>query len=129
MVDDGGKKQSLAKQAAMQLAAGGSAGKSWTFFHTLETLGIYSTFSVFIPSGCVEVSIMHPLDLIKTRIQLQSNNLKPGDPNHYSGVGDCFKKMYKTEGIRSFWKGIFPPLCVETPKRAWKVILFRFIWS
>jgi len=29
--------------------------------------------------------------------------------------------MYHTEGVFSFWKGILPPLFVETPKRAWKV--------
>jgi hypothetical protein len=31
------------------------------------------------------------------------------------------KTMYHTEGVFSFWKGILPPLFVETPKRAWKV--------
>ena len=36
-------------------------------------------------------------------------------------VGDCMVKMYKQEGLRSFWKGIVPPVMVETPKRGWKV--------
>lgn len=30
-------------------------------------------------------------------------------------------KMYKTEGLPAFWKGILPPILVETPKRAVKV--------
>ena len=71
--------------------------------------------------GCVEELIMHPLDLIKTRFQLQSSSLSPSDPHHYSGVRDCMAKMYKQEGLRSFWKGLLPPVMVETPKRAWKV--------
>ena len=64
---------------------------------------------------------MHPLDLIKTRLQLQSASLPASDPNHYSGVRDCMVKMYRQEGLRSFWKGLIPPVMVETPKRAWKV--------
>jgi len=94
-----GREGSLLKHAAIQLTAGGSA-------------------------GCVEVLLMHPLDLIKTRFQLQGNAV-PGDPGHYTGVRDCFGKMYRQEGIRSFWKGILPPVLVETPKRAWKFFTFE----
>ena len=36
-----------------------------------------------------------------------------------------FKKMYKAEGVGSFWKGIAAPLMVETPKRAWKFCTFE----
>ena len=36
-------------------------------------------------TGCVEVLLMHPLDLMKTRFQLQGNAV-PGDPGHYKGV-------------------------------------------
>lgn len=99
------------KHAGMQLVAGGSA-------------------------GCVEVSLMHPLDLVKTRFQLQSNSaalvagVNPAslNPHHhtvYRGVFDCMQKMYRTEGVFSFWKGILPPILVETPKRAWKFLTFE----
>lgn len=30
-------------------------------------------------------------------------------------------KMYNNEGIAAFWKGILPPIIMETPKRAVKV--------
>ncbi|KAG8297971.1 hypothetical protein J6590_025188 [Homalodisca vitripennis] len=71
----------------------------------------------------VEVCIMHPLDLVKTRLQMQ--NSKPGDPNHYSGVFDCMRKMQRTEGFFSLWKGILPPILAETPKRAVKFLTFE----
>lgn len=62
---------------------------------------------------------MHPLDLVKTRFQIQSNIAN--DPNNYNGIADCMRKMYRSEGMLSFWKGVIPPILVETPKRAWKV--------
>lgn len=33
--------------------------------------------------------------------------------------------MYKHEGILSYWKGILPPVMVETPKRALKFVCFE----
>ena len=59
------------KEAGRQIAAGGSA-------------------------GLVEVCIMHPLDLVKTRLQL------PG--GHFNGLVDCFRKTFKAEGLSGFYK-------------------------
>ena len=82
---------------------------------------------------------MHPLDLIKTRFQLQTSTSA-----QYTGVRDCVRKMYAQvtlgadilttvtniffcaqEGLFSFWKGLLPPVLVETPKRAWKFFTFE----
>ncbi|XP_071557830.1 mitochondrial 2-oxodicarboxylate carrier isoform X2 [Temnothorax nylanderi] len=86
--------ENLLKEAAIQIGAGGSA-------------------------GFIEVCIMHPMDLVKTRFQLQVKTTK-SDPLYYTGIRDCMTKMYKTEGLPAFWKGILPPILVETPKRAVK---------
>ncbi|CAH0388194.1 unnamed protein product [Bemisia tabaci] len=92
----------LWKQAVLQVGAGGCA-------------------------GFVEVCIMHPLDLVKTRLQLQkkTSTLKSSDVHIYNGVGDCFAKMYRHEGFLAFYKGIVPPILVETPKRAVKFFTFE----
>ncbi|XP_029675180.1 mitochondrial 2-oxodicarboxylate carrier isoform X2 [Formica exsecta] len=87
-------KDNILKEAVIQICAGGSA-------------------------GFIEVCIMHPMDLIKTRFQLQVKTAKI-DPLYYTGICDCMTKMYKTEGLPAFWKGILPPIIVETPKRAVK---------
>ena len=79
-------------------------------------------------AGCIEVMIMHPLDLIKTRFQLQNNNVAGGGvarDQHYTGIRDCARKMYQQEGLFSFYKGLLPPILVETPKRAWKFFTFE----
>ncbi|XP_015587671.1 mitochondrial 2-oxodicarboxylate carrier [Cephus cinctus] len=99
MSQDSGKSTSLLKQACIQIGAGGSA-------------------------GFVEVCIMHPMDLVKTRFQLQVKTIR-ADPAYYTGIGDCMKKMYRNEGLGAFWKGILPPIVVETPKRAVKFFTFE----
>ncbi|CAG2220630.1 ODC [Mytilus edulis] len=89
--------------------------------HSPAKLGLMQ----FLAGGCagfVEVSIMHPLDLIKTRFQIQRG---PDDPHRYTSLADCFKKMYRQEGALSFYKGILPPLCAEMPKRAVKFFTFE----
>lgn len=68
---------------------------------------------------------MHPLDVIKTRLQIQAKSLDKNDPKYYTGIIDCVKKMSKHEGFFALYKGIIPPILVETPKRAVKV-LFNF---
>ena len=35
------------------------------------------------------------------------------------------RKIYLTEGMLSFWKGILPPLIAETQKKAWKFTTFE----
>lgn len=87
------------KVVAINLAAGGSA-------------------------GFTEICIMHPLDVVKTRFQIQTTG-KPGDPNYYTSVYDCMRKMARNEGVLSLYKGVLPPVLVETPKRAVKFLTFE----
>jgi len=79
----------------------------------------------FAAGGCagfVEVSLMHPLDLVKTRLQVQGSNAMNA---RYSSVFDCFRQMIHAEGFGSLYKGILPPLLAETPKRAVKFFTFE----
>jgi len=94
-----GEVKKFFKEAAIQVGAGGSA-------------------------GFVEVCIMHPLDVVKTRLQLQAS-LQANSPHHYSGIMDCLVKMRQHEGLFAFWKGILPPILAETPKRAVKFVSFE----
>lgn len=76
-------------------------------------------------AGFIEICLMHPLDIAKTRLQMQSsaNTLISG--TNYKGVLDCFGKMYQQEGLLSYWKGILPPILVETPKTAVRFFTFE----
>lgn len=58
------------KDCCMQIAAGGTA-------------------------GFVEICIMHPLDVVKTRFQFQ----KGFGTANYTSISDCFRKTIKNEGF------------------------------
>lgn len=73
-------------------------------------------------AGLVEISLMHPLDVVKTRFQVQRSKT---DPQSYKSLGDCFRTIFRREGFFGFYKGILPPILVETPKRAVKFSTFE----
>ncbi|XP_023683216.1 mitochondrial 2-oxodicarboxylate carrier isoform X1 [Paramormyrops kingsleyae] len=91
------QKQSLLREASHQIIAGGSA-------------------------GLVEICLMHPLDVVKTRFQIQRG---ASDPHSYKSLGDCFRTIFRSEGLYGFYKGILPPILAETPKRAVKFFTFE----
>lgn len=57
------------KDCTMQIAAGGTA-------------------------GFIEICIMHPLDVVKTRFQFQKGNAS----SNYKSISDCFRKTIQNEG-------------------------------
>ncbi|XP_060790146.1 mitochondrial 2-oxodicarboxylate carrier isoform X1 [Neoarius graeffei] len=91
------RERSFIREAAHQIIAGGSA-------------------------GLVEICLMQPLDVVKTRFQIQRG---VNDPNSYKGLGDCFRTIFRKEGVYGFYKGILPPILAESPKRAVKFFTFE----
>lgn len=69
-------------------------------------------------AGISEILVMYPLDVVKTRIQLQT--AEPGTPGAYTSMLDCFGKIVKNEGASRLYKGITAPIMMEAPKRAVK---------
>jgi len=71
-------------------------------------------------AGLSEILLFHPLDVIKTRLQSQTK----GSADAYTGIADVVRKVARNEGITALYKGILPPICAETPKRAIKFFCF-----
>ena len=71
-------------------------------------------------AGLVEILLFHPLDVVKTRLQSQVK----GAPDAYKGIGDVITRTIRNEGFTALYKGIKPPICAETPKRAIKFFVF-----
>ncbi|KAF5773700.1 putative mitochondrial carrier protein [Helianthus annuus] len=51
--------------------------------------------------GIVEASCLQPIDVIKTRLQLDRTGT-------YKGIFHCGSTTVKTEGVRAMWKGLTP---------------------
>ncbi|OWB69462.1 hypothetical protein B5S33_g3484 [[Candida] boidinii] len=68
-------------------------------------------------AGVSEILVMYPLDVVKTRIQLQVGT---GAQAEYSGIIDCITKIVKNEGPSRLYRGISAPILMEAPKRATK---------
>ncbi|KAI9138736.1 mitochondrial 2-oxodicarboxylate carrier protein [Paraphysoderma sedebokerense] len=68
-------------------------------------------------AGVTELLVMYPLDVVKTRFQLQVGT---GGKDGYTSIADCFRKIIKNEGFGRLYRGVLPPVLVEAPKRATK---------
>ncbi|OLL25302.1 putative mitochondrial 2-oxodicarboxylate carrier [Neolecta irregularis DAH-3] len=77
------------------------------------------TFAAGAIAGVSEILTMYPLDVVKTRFQLQVGKATPGQ-EQYTGMTDCVKKIIKNEGFSRLYRGILPPILMEAPKRATK---------
>lgn len=61
------------------------------------------SFSAGLIGGAFGTSIAHPFDTIKTVFQSDING------NH-KNILDCSKYIYKTNGIKGFYRGVLPPV-------------------
>ncbi|KAG7800366.1 hypothetical protein KL944_003939 [Ogataea haglerorum] len=69
-----------------------------------EPLSSQLTFLLGAFAGVVTVYTTMPIDTVKTRMQgLGADKL-------YTGTVDCFVKIFKQEGLMTFWKGATPRL-------------------
>ncbi|EPZ33319.1 putative transmembrane protein [Rozella allomycis CSF55] len=63
---------------------------------------LWHTFASGIMAGSFAAIVVTPMDVVKTRIQIMHH---PDRPNIYSGMLNCYQVIYKTEGIKAFFKG------------------------
>ncbi|OVA09706.1 EF-hand domain [Macleaya cordata] len=62
-------------------------------------------------SGALGATCVYPLQVIRTRMQAQRGNATAS----YTGMSDVFWKTIQHEGIRGFYKGIFPNMLKVVP--------------
>ncbi|KAJ7500780.1 mitochondrial carrier [Mycena galericulata] len=65
-------------------------------------------------AGISEILTFYPLDVVKTRMQLET-----GKSQH--GLVGSFKTIVREEGFGRLYRGLVPPLLLEAPKRAVKL--------
>ncbi|ADV20962.1 solute carrier family 25 (mitochondrial 2-oxodicarboxylate transporter), member 21 [Cryptococcus gattii Ru294] len=71
------------------------------------------TFASGAIAGCTELLLLYPLDVVKTRQQLDTGKQS-------TNMVQVFKNIVAHEGPGRLYRGILPPLMLEAPKRAVK---------
>ncbi|KUJ12009.1 mitochondrial folate transporter-like protein/carrier [Mollisia scopiformis] len=89
-------------------------GKSKVFFgKRFENKNLVNFWSSIIGGAC-STMITNPIWVIKTRLmsQVSRKSTLPGGrpPWHYKSTLDAARKMYRTEGLLSFYSGLTPAL-------------------
>ncbi|CAH0731854.1 unnamed protein product, partial [Brenthis ino] len=78
-------------------------------------------------AGIIGVSVVFPLDLVKTRLQNQT--VGPKGERQYKNMLDCFKQTYRAEGYFGMYRGSAVNIILITPEKAIKLAandLFRY---
>ena len=73
-------------------------------FQILPEDSIFVALLASSTSGVVVIFFMTPFDVVSTRLYNQGTD-KSGRGLYYSNVFDCFRKIYRKEGIWGFYKG------------------------
>jgi len=60
-------------------------------------------------SGAVAKTATAPIERVKLIIQTQDANPRiiSGEVPRYTGIGNCFSRIYNEQGFASFWRGNF----------------------
>lgn len=61
-------------------------------------------------SGCVATTVIHPLDVLRTRFIAQ------GEPKTYANLTDATRKIFAAEGPRGFYRGLSPAIMQIAPQ-------------
>ncbi|KIK01683.1 hypothetical protein K443DRAFT_678221 [Laccaria amethystina LaAM-08-1] len=81
--------------------------------HKPKPLPFIANFAAGAIAGISEILTFYPLDVVKTRMQLETGKSKHG----FVGT---FTNIIKEEGAGRLYRGLVPPLLLEAPKRAVK---------
>ncbi|TFK32952.1 mitochondrial carrier domain-containing protein [Crucibulum laeve] len=84
--------------------------------HKPKPLPFVANFAAGAIAGVSEILTFYPLgelDIIKTRMQLETGKSK-------HGLVGTFQSIVKEEGVGRLYRGLVPPLLLEAPKRAVK---------
>jgi len=78
-----------------------------------KPLPFIANFAAGAIAGVSEILTFYPLDVVKTRMQLETGKAK-------HGMIGTFTSIIREEGVGRLYRGLVPPLLLEAPKRAVK---------
>jgi len=74
-------------------------------------------------AGGLAASSTTPFDVIKTRLQVEAR----AGQETYSGIFDCARKVYKSEGPKAFFKGVVPRIMRSSPQFGVTLLAYEFL--
>ncbi|KAJ3026766.1 UNVERIFIED_CONTAM: hypothetical protein HDU68_005112 [Siphonaria sp. JEL0065] len=106
------------------------------FSNHLKDRGYSDTMTAFIAGGAsanVFWTISYPCDVIKNRIMAQPDyKTSPSTAAmgwKYSGVTSCAKFIYKSEGMKGFYRGFAPCFLRSFPMNGAAILMFETVSS
>lgn len=86
---------------------------------------ILGNFCVAVLSTNVASCVIHPIEVIQRRLSMDDQ--QPNERQRYKGMRDCFIKVYKDEGLRSFYRNL-RLFTFSSNSNALKLFLFNQIY-
>ncbi|KAI9336174.1 mitochondrial carrier domain-containing protein [Obelidium mucronatum] len=102
------------------------------FSNILKKKGYSDTATAFLAGGMsanVFWTISYPCDVIKNRIMAQPDPGKGSKAWKYDGVASCAKHIYKSEGIKGFYRGFAPCFLRSFPMNGAAILVFETVSS
>jgi solute carrier family 25 (adenine nucleotide translocator) protein 4/5/6/31 len=77
-------------------------------------------FSLGGVSGAIAKTITAPIERVKLIIQTQDANprIRSGEVPRYTGIVNCFVRVYSEQGLKAFWRGNFTNIIRYFPTQA-----------
>lgn len=74
-------------------------------------------------SGAVSKTLTAPIERVKLLIQTQDANpkIRSGEVARYTGIGNCFSRVYSEQGMAAFWRGNFTNCIRYFPTQAFNL--------
>lgn len=71
-------------------------------------------------SAAIAKTLVAPIERVKILLQVQDvvKGVDSGKVKKYTGIGDCFTRVFKEEGITAFWRGNFANVIRYFPTQA-----------
>jgi len=87
---------------------------------TEALLGFVRDFALGGVSGAVAKTCTAPIERVKLLIQTQDSNprIRSGEVPRYSGIVNCFTRVYQEQGFKAFWRGNFTNVLRYFPTQA-----------
>jgi len=74
-------------------------------------------------SGAISKTATAPIERVKLVIQTQDANprIMSGEVARYTGIGNCFSRIYQEQGLGAFWRGNFTNVIRYFPTQAFNL--------